>query len=126
MKLNKSPELFVAIFLNFFLVSLLRNHTSKFNDHNNKNNILPQLVVPTILFQFSQTIANSLVISDVYWYHYYQGVKRYNFNFSFLIHILSVCPGKSYIRGKLSTVDLLVLTSSDKLIFMLKILFKFL
>jgi hypothetical protein len=35
---------------------------------------------------------------------------------------LLVEPGKSYRRGRLSTVDLLVLTSLDRLLFILKIL----
>ncbi len=35
-------------------------------------------------------------------------------------------PGKSYWRGRLRTVDLLVLTSLDQLLFILKILFTFL
>ncbi len=34
-----------------------------------------------------------------------------------------VSSGKSYIRGRLCTVDLLALTSLDQLLFMLKILF---
>jgi hypothetical protein len=37
-----------------------------------------------------------------------------------------VSPGKSYGRGRLNTVDLLVLTSLDHLLFKLKILFTFL
>ncbi len=32
-------------------------------------------------------------------------------------------PGKPYLRGRLSTVDLLVLTCLDQLLFILKILF---
>jgi hypothetical protein len=38
----------------------------------------------------------------------------------------NVCPRKSYWRGRLSTIDLLMLTSLDQLLFMLKILFTFL
>ncbi len=33
--------------------------------------------------------------------------------------------GKPYLRGRLSTLDLLVLTGLDQLIFVLKILYKF-
>jgi hypothetical protein len=51
----------------FFTVSLLRNLNSNLcSDHSNKINVLPQYAVPPILFKFSGTKANSLVILDVY------------------------------------------------------------
>ncbi len=57
----------LPFFYNFQIDSLLRNYNSIIcNDHNNKINVLPQLAVPSILFHFSRTKANSLVILDVY------------------------------------------------------------
>jgi hypothetical protein len=41
----------------------------------------------------------------------------------FASKLLMTSPGKSYNRGRLSTVDLLVPTSSDHLLFILKIFF---
>ncbi len=74
---NKNFKIYVANFFvlrsfspcfwNCFIVSLLRNHNlSLRNDHNSKINVLPQLVVPSILSKFSRTKAKSLVKLDVY------------------------------------------------------------
>jgi hypothetical protein len=51
-------------FFNYFLVEI--EYTNLCNDHNNKVNVLPQLVVPSIVLKFSGTKVNSLVKLDVY------------------------------------------------------------
>jgi hypothetical protein len=58
---------FCCHFFKFFHCSMLRNHKSNLcNDHNNKINVLPWLVLPSIVFKISRTKANCPAKFDIY------------------------------------------------------------